>query len=74
MPGSKEKVGFIFECGRDGPDFKVCDHFLARLNPRVQMIPRFLDHAAGSFSWRAEIVEREGRKILLDTKGDFWCA
>src|SRR6266496_5813725 len=45
MPGGKEKVGFIFECGRDGPDFKVCDHFLARLNPRVQMIPRFLDHA-----------------------------
>lgn len=45
MPGNKEKVGFIFECGRGGPDYKICSHLLARLNPQVQMIPRFLDQA-----------------------------
>ena len=43
MAGDIEKVGFIFECGRDGPDYKVCHHFLGRLNPAIQMVPRFLD-------------------------------
>ena len=44
MPGTKEKVGFIFECGRDGPDYKVCHHFLDRLNGDIEMVPRFLDN------------------------------
>jgi hypothetical protein len=44
VPGTKEKVGFIFECGRDGPDFKVCSHFLEQLNPKIEMVPRFLDN------------------------------
>jgi len=39
-----EKVGFIFECGRDGPDFKVIQHFLGRLNPKIRMEARFLDN------------------------------
>src|SRR6266404_4640569 len=43
MPRPKEKVGIIFGCGRDGPDYKVCNHFLERLNPGIEMIPRFLD-------------------------------
>ena len=44
MP-TKERVGFIFECGRNGPDYQVCDHLLAQLNPNIEMIPRFLDNA-----------------------------
>jgi hypothetical protein len=38
------KVGFIFECGREGPDVKVCRHLLNRLNPNIQFIPRTLDN------------------------------
>ena len=45
MATPKEKVGFIFECGRDGPDYRVFHHFMGQLNPRVEMIPRFLDNA-----------------------------
>lgn len=44
MPAAKEKVGFIFECGRDGADFKVCNHLLSRMNPHIIMVPRFLDN------------------------------
>ena len=47
MAGNKEKVGFIFECGRGGPDYEVCSHFLERLNPKIEMIPRFLDNKQG---------------------------
>jgi hypothetical protein len=40
-----ERVGFIFECGRDGPDYQVCNHFLGRLNQQITLVPRFLDNA-----------------------------
>ncbi|SRR6266568_5772573 len=40
-----EKVGFIFECGRDGPDYQVCNHFIGLLNPKITLVPRFLDNA-----------------------------
>jgi len=43
MPGDRERVGFIFECGHDGPDYQVCRHFLERLNPELEMVPSFLD-------------------------------
>jgi hypothetical protein len=41
----KEKVGFIFECGRNGPDYEVAGFFLGRLNPQIEIVPRFLDNA-----------------------------
>lgn len=44
-PATREKVGFIFECGRDGPDYQVCKHLLERLNPSVEMVPSFMDNA-----------------------------
>ena len=37
------RLGFIFECGREGPDFKVTKHLLARLDPQLEMVPRFMD-------------------------------
>ncbi len=40
----RERVGFIFECGRDGPDYKVCHYLLGRLNPGIEMVARFLDN------------------------------
>jgi hypothetical protein len=44
MAVTKEVVGFIFECGRDGPDYKVCRHLLGQLNANIEMVTRFLDH------------------------------
>src|SRR5262245_28000055 len=44
MAATKEVVGFIFECGRDRPDYKVCRHLLAKLNGNIAMVARFLDH------------------------------
>lgn len=38
------KVGFIFECGREGPDVKVCRHLFGQLKPGVEFIPRTLDN------------------------------
>ena len=39
MAVAKERVGFIFECGRDGADYKVCRHLLGRLNPKIEVVP-----------------------------------
>ena len=44
MAATKEVVGFIFECGRDGPDYKVCQHLLSKLNVNIEMVARFLDN------------------------------
>ena len=44
MAATKEKVGFIFECGRDGPDYKVCQYLLGKLNGNIEMVARFLDN------------------------------
>jgi len=41
---AKEEVGFIFECGRDGPDYKVCRHLLGKLNENIEIVARFLDN------------------------------
>jgi hypothetical protein len=38
------KVGFVFECGREGPDLKVFRHFVGRLKPEIEFIPRTLDN------------------------------
>jgi hypothetical protein len=44
MVMAKEVVGFILECGRDGPDYKVCRHLLGKLNENIEMVARFLDY------------------------------
>jgi hypothetical protein len=30
------KIGFIFECGPDGPDVQVCRHLVHKLDPTIQ--------------------------------------
>jgi len=65
----KEKVGFIFECGRDGPDYKVAGHLLLRLNPNIEMVPKFLDNAealllqCGEFA--AELLKECARVVIM---------
>ena len=38
------KVGFIFECGRDGADGQVCRYFANRLTPGIVIVPQFMDN------------------------------
>ncbi len=38
------KVGFIFECGPEGPDVRVCRHLVHQLDPTIQFIPATLDN------------------------------
>lgn len=59
---AKERVGFIFECGRAGPDYHVCRHLLGRLNPGIEMQARFLDHTEQLLSGCGEVAA-----LLLQT-------
>ena len=38
------KIGFIFECGPDGPDVQVCRHLVHKLDPSIQFKPSTLDN------------------------------
>jgi hypothetical protein len=38
------KIGFIFECGPDGPDVQVCCHLARLLDPTIQFISNTLDN------------------------------
>ena len=31
------RVGMIFECKKDGPDFRVCSHFAKRIRPDIEI-------------------------------------
>ena len=33
------KVGMIFECADEGPDFKVCAHLAKRIRPDIMVVP-----------------------------------
>ena len=55
------KVGFIFECGPEGPDVQVCRHLVNKLDPTIEFIPSTLDN-------KKNLVEDCGAvaKALLD--------
>lgn len=38
------KIGFVFECGPDGPDVRVCRHLVNKLDPTIEFIPSTLDN------------------------------
>ena len=38
------KIGFIFECGPEGPDVQVCRHLVHKLDPTIQFFPSTLDN------------------------------
>jgi len=38
------KIGFIFECGPEGPDVRVCRHLVHKLDPSIEFVPSTLDN------------------------------
>lgn len=38
------KIGFIFECGPEGPDVQVCRHLVHKLDPTIEFISSTLDN------------------------------
>ena len=54
------KIGFIFECGPDGPDIQVCRQLVHRLDPEIQFVASTLDN-------KKKLVENCGpvAKVLL---------
>lgn len=38
------RVGCIFECGRGGADSMVCQYFLQKMDPSIEIHPRFMDN------------------------------
>ena len=55
------KIGFIFECGPEGPDVQVCRHLVHKLDPSIKFVPSTLDN-------KKKLVEDCGAvaKILLN--------
>jgi len=55
------KIGFILECGPEGPDVQVCRHLVHKLDPTIQFVPSTLDN-------KKKLVEDCGAvaKVLLD--------
>ena len=55
------KIGFIFECGPEGPDVQVCHYLVQLLDPAIEFIPSTLDN-------KKKLVEDCGTvaKVLLD--------
>ena len=55
------KVGFIFDCGPEGPDVKVCRHLVHKLDPKIEFFSSTLDN-------KKNLVDECGAvaKTLLD--------
>ena len=55
------KIGFILECGPEGPDVQVCRHLVHKLDPKIEFVPSTLDN-------KKNLVEDCGAvaKALLD--------
>jgi hypothetical protein len=58
------KIGFIFECGPEGPDVQVCRHLVHKLDSTIEFVPSTLDN-------KKNLVEDCGAvaKALLDECG-----
>ena len=55
------KIGFIFECGPEGPDVQVCRHLVYKLDPTIEFFSSTLDN-------KKKLIEDCGAvaKVLLD--------
>jgi len=55
------KIGFIFECGPEGPDVQVCRYLVQMLDPAIEFVPSTLDN-------KKKLVEDCGAvaKVLLN--------
>jgi hypothetical protein len=62
------KIGFIFECGRDGPDIKVCRHLVGLIDGSIEMVVRPLDTAGNLRRYcgpAAKILLETCRKVVI---------
>ena len=55
------KIGFIFECGPEGPDVQVCRHLVQKLDSTIEFVSSTLDN-------KKKLLEDCGAiaKVLLD--------
>jgi len=55
------KIGFIFECGPEGPDVQVCRYLVNKLDPTIEFVSSTLDN-------KKKLIEDCGAvaKVLLD--------
>lgn len=51
------KVGMIFECADEGPDFKVCTHLAKRIRPDITVVPDMLGNKRNMLSKSGESAE-----------------
>ncbi|MBN1576389.1 MAG: DUF4276 family protein [Chitinispirillaceae bacterium] len=62
------KIGFIFECGREGPDIKVCRHLVHLIDPEIEMVTRSLDNAGNLRQYcgpTAKLLLESCKKVLI---------
>jgi hypothetical protein len=62
------KIGFIFECGRDGPDVKVCRHLVGLIDAQIEMEIRALDNAGNLRQYcglTAKILLKTCKKVII---------
>ena len=62
------KIGFIFECGPEGPDVQVCRYFVRRLDPNIGFVPVTLDNKPNLVEQCGEVAKillQECRKVIV---------
>ncbi len=62
------KIGFIFECGPEGPDVRVCRHLVHKLDPTIEFVSSTLDNKKNlveDCGAVAKILLNECKKIII---------
>ncbi len=62
------KIGFIFECGRQGPDEKVCKHLVNMIDTEIEFIPKTLDNKKNLIAncgLTAKILLKSCEKVII---------
>jgi len=62
------KVGFILECGPEGPDVQVCRHLVHKLDPKIEFVPSTLDnkkHLLEDCGAVAKVLLSECEKVIV---------
>ena len=63
------KVGMIFECGPQGADLKVCEHFAKRIRPDLEITSQTLDNKpnliAESGTVAVELLESGCERVVI---------
>ena len=62
------KIGFIFECGPEGPDVQVCRHIVHRLDPKIEFVSATLDNKPNLVEQCGEVAKSllaECEKVIV---------